>query len=72
MSETFDCLQNNKNAGFGDDGLQNTLINNDSMLFGVYIWNIACIHCGCYDGRSIECNEYFKKAEKSTISKIQN
>ena len=46
--------------------------NNDSILFEVYNGNIACIHCGCYDGRSIEGNEYFNKAEKSTISKIQN
>ena len=51
MSEIFDCLQKNKNAGFGDDGFQNTLFNNDSMLFEVYNGNIACFHCGCYDGQ---------------------
>ena len=60
MSETFDQHQNNKNAGFGDDCLQNTLFNNDYMLFEVYNGNIACFHCGCYSGRSIEGNEYFK------------
>ena len=71
MSVTFDCLQNNKNAGFGDDCFHNTLFNNDSMLFEVYNGNIACFHGGCYGGRPIEGNEYFKKAEISTISKIQ-
>ena len=72
MSETFDCLKNNKNAGFGDYCLQNTLINNDYMLFDVYNANIACFHCGCYGGLPIGGNENFKKAEKSTNSKIQN
>ena len=60
------------NAGFGDYCLQNTLFKNDSMLFEVYNGNIACFHCGCYGGRTIEGNEYFKKAEKSTNSKIKN
>ena len=64
ISVLFDYLQNNKNAGYSDDCLHNTLFNDHSILFEVRHGNVECSHCAYYGGGPIEEIEDFKKAKK--------